>query len=101
MTFSSFGDKFGRYSAITQLMDDLNQGLKDPNAIMLGGGNPAHIPEMVSFFQERLVELATDGTLTNAIIDYDGPQGHDNFRCALATLFQENYGLEITEKNIM
>jgi valine--pyruvate aminotransferase len=101
MTFSSFGDKFGRYSAITQLMDDLNQGLKDPNAIMLGGGNPAHIPEMVSFFQERLVELATDGTLTNAIIDYDGPQGHDNFRCALATLFQENYGWEITEKNIM
>ncbi len=100
MTFSSFGDKFGCYSAITQLMDDLNQGLQDPNAIMLGGGNPAHIPEMLSFFQQRLIELAQNGTLTRALIDYDGPQGHDHFRTALATLLRENYGWDITEKNI-
>ncbi len=40
MTFSLFGDKFTRHSGITRLMEDLNDGLRTPGAIMLGGGNP-------------------------------------------------------------
>ena len=50
MEFSTFGNKFARYSGITQLMDDLNDGLRNPDAIMLGGGNPAQIPEMSQLF---------------------------------------------------
>ena len=46
MTFSLFGEKFTRHSGITLLMEDLNDGLRTPGAIMLGGGNPAQIPEM-------------------------------------------------------
>lgn len=38
MEFSGFGDKFAGDSGITQLMHDLNDGLTNPNAIMLGGG---------------------------------------------------------------
>ena len=45
MTFSLFGDKFTRHSGITLLMEDLNDGLRTPGAIILGGGNPAQIPE--------------------------------------------------------
>ena len=44
MTFSLFGNKFTRHSGITRLMEDLNDGLRTPGAIMLGGGNPAQIP---------------------------------------------------------
>jgi alanine-alpha-ketoisovalerate/valine-pyruvate aminotransferase len=51
MTFSLFGDKFTRHSGITRLMEDLNDGLRTPGAIMLGGGNPAQIPEMNDYFQ--------------------------------------------------
>ncbi len=43
MTFL-FGDKFTRHSGITLLMEDSNDGLRTPGAIMLGGGNPAQIP---------------------------------------------------------
>ena len=100
MEFSRFGDKFARYSAITQLMDDLNQGLQDPNAIMLGGGNPAHIPEMVEFFNQRVQEMAQSGELTQAMINYDGPQGQDRFLELLANLFKETYGWSISAKNI-
>ncbi|MCX9457822.1 valine--pyruvate transaminase, partial [Vibrio cholerae] len=46
MNWSLFGDKFTRQAGITQLMDDLNDGLRTPGAIMLGGGNPARIPQM-------------------------------------------------------
>ena len=51
MQFSKFGEKFNRYSGITRLMDDLNDGLRTPGAIMLGGGNPAAIPAMLDYFQ--------------------------------------------------
>ncbi|MCE0493645.1 valine--pyruvate transaminase [Vibrio salinus] len=100
MQFSSFGDKFNRYSGITQLMDDLNDGLRTPGAIMLGGGNPAAIPEMLQYFERASQELLTSGELVAAIANYDGPQGKDAFLRALATLFRETYGWNITEKNI-
>ncbi|MGQ7173911.1 hypothetical protein ACUOCP_54830, partial [Escherichia sp. R-CC3] len=34
------GGRFTRHSGITLLMEDLNDGLRTPGAIMLGGGNP-------------------------------------------------------------
>lgn len=100
MQFSSFGEKFNRYSGITQLMDDLNDGLRTPGAIMLGGGNPAAIPEMLQYFERASKELLTNGELVSAIANYDGPQGKDAFLRSLANLFRETYGWDITEKNI-
>ncbi|SPX20119.1 class I and II aminotransferase [Escherichia coli] len=61
MTFSLFGDKFTRHSGITLLMEDLNDGLRTPGAIMLGGGNPAQIPEMQDYFQTLLTDMLESG----------------------------------------
>jgi valine--pyruvate aminotransferase len=77
MTFSLFGDKFTRYAGITRLMDDLNEGLRTPGAIMLGGGNPAQIPEMESYFKQLCQDMLDQGKLTEALCNYDGPQGKD------------------------
>ncbi|MGX9419316.1 valine--pyruvate transaminase [Vibrio sp. WJH972] len=100
MQFSSFGEKFNRYSGITRLMDDLNQGLQTPGAVMLGGGNPAKIPAMLDYFHQACSEMLTEGELIEAITNYDGPQGKTSFIQALVTLFKENYGWDISEKNI-
>lgn len=75
MTFSLFGEKFTRYAGITRLMDDLNEGLRTPGAIMLGGGNPAQIPEMEAYFKQLCQEMLDQGKLTEALCNYDGPQG--------------------------
>ena len=66
MTFSLFGDKFTRHSGITLLMEDLNDGLRTPGAIMLGGGNPAQIPEMQDYFQTLLTDMLESGKATDA-----------------------------------
>ncbi|MGF1739251.1 valine--pyruvate transaminase [Photobacterium satsumensis] len=100
MEFSTFGDKFARYSGITQLMDDLNDGLRNPDAIMLGGGNPAQIPEMVEYFNQLCSQMATTGELTQALTNYDGPQGKNVFINALAKLLSSRYGWDISAKNI-
>ncbi|MGG5571384.1 valine--pyruvate transaminase [Vibrio diazotrophicus] len=100
MQFSTFGEKFNRYSGITQLMDDLNDGLRTPGAIMLGGGNPAAIPEMLDYFRLTTEEMLADGSLLAGMTNYDGPQGKDVFISALAKLLRDTYDWDITEKNI-
>ncbi|OCH14239.1 valine--pyruvate transaminase [Aliivibrio sp. 1S128] len=100
MKFTQFGEKFTRYSGITQLMDDLNDGLRTPGAIMLGGGNPAGIPAMLDYFKDASQKMLDSGELVAAMANYDGPQGKDSFVKALASLLKETYGWDISSKNI-
>ena len=100
MQFSKFGEKFNRYSGITRLMDDLNDGLRTPGAIMLGGGNPAAIPAMLDYFNQASADMLAGGELIAALANYDGPQGKDSFIKSLAAMLKETYGWDISEKNI-
>lgn len=100
MTFSRFGNKFTRHSGIAQLMDDMNEGLRTPGAIMLGGGNPAAIPAMEHYFDGLWREMLDDGTLNEALCNYDGPQGKDTLLTALAALLRKEFDWPITAANI-
>ena len=100
MQFSKFGEKFNRYSGITRLMDDLNDGLRTPGAIMLGGGNPAAIPAMLDYFNQASANMLASGELIAALANYDGPQGKDSFIKSLVAMLKETYDWDISEKNI-
>ncbi|MBK4715032.1 MULTISPECIES: valine--pyruvate transaminase [Tenebrionibacter/Tenebrionicola group] len=100
MTFSLFGEKFTRHSGITRLMEDLNDGLRTPGAIMLGGGNPATIPAMQAYFQGLLTEMLASGKVTDALCNYDGPQGKNDLLEALAGMLCETLGWEVKPQNI-
>lgn len=100
MTFSLFGNKFTRYTGITRLMDGLNDGLRTPDAIMLGGGNPTQIPEMNRYFQGLLGEMLESGKVSEALCNYDGPQGKSELLEALAGMLREEFGWDIEPQNI-
>lgn len=101
MEFSLFGQRFTKFSGITQLMHDLNEGIRSgDDVIMLGGGNPAQIPEMLARFNSEAQQLLSSGDLVAAMSNYDGPQGKNSFTTALAVLLNKTYGWELTDKNI-
>lgn len=101
MEFSLFGQRFTQFSGITQLMHDLNEGIRSgDDVIMLGGGNPAQIPEMLARFNSEAQQLLSSGDLVAAMSNYDGPQGKNSFTTALAALLNKTYGWELTDKNI-
>lgn len=100
MTFSLFGDKFTRHSGITRLMEDLNDGLRTPGAIMLGGGNPAQIPAMNDYFQKLLSDMQDNGKLLDTLCNYDGPQGKNELLTALAGMLRDELGWDIEPQNI-
>jgi valine--pyruvate aminotransferase len=101
MNFSKFGEKFTRKAGITQLMDDLGSAMASGDMLMLGGGNPAHIPEVQDLFRERMEEiLAEPRGFETMIGNYDGSRGNQAFVEALAELLRTEFGWDITAKNI-
>ncbi len=102
MKFSRFQKHFTEESGIVQLMDDLgaaNTGKDD--MLLLGGGNPAHIPEVQQFFMERFQRIADDPVeFAHIIGDYDPPRGNMDFIRALVDLFNSEYQWNIGIDNI-
>ncbi len=102
MTFSKFGNKFTRPNGITQLMDDLGKANSsdNPDIVMLGGGNPAIIPGSNAVFIEELQQLISTSAIDKMVGLYDGPQGNDEFRDALATMLNDHYAWGLDAENI-
>jgi valine--pyruvate aminotransferase len=82
-------------------MDDLGEALSaGETMLMLGGGNPARIPEMEAKFREHMRLLLERGDFDNLIGSYDSPQGHRRFLEALAELLHRRYRWEVKPSNI-
>lgn len=102
MKFSTFAQRFSSKSGIVQLMEDLGSAMANADSIlMLGGGNPGHIPEVQQYFIERMQRILEDPSEFASIIgNYDPPQGLKSFIGAVAELFRRQYGWDINSENI-
>ena len=102
MKLSKFGNKFTQESGILTLMDDLGEALTaGERMLMLGGGNPARIPEVEAIFTERMRDmLSGSGEFQRLIGTYDAPQGNRELIAALVKLFRERYGWDLGPENV-
>ena len=102
MKFSKMGQFVSGESGIVQLMDDLGeiQSAQRPFNL-LGGGNPARIPEVESRFRLSIEHLVRqDGHFEHFIGQYDGPQGNLPFRQSIAELLKKECGWPVEADNI-
>jgi len=83
-------------------MDDLGNALaSDEPTLMLGGGNPAKIPEVQARLRERLTEISGSAReFDRALGDYAHPKGERTMRRSLARLLAREYGWKVTEDNV-
>ncbi|MCB0972952.1 MAG: pyridoxal phosphate-dependent aminotransferase [Actinobacteria bacterium] len=82
-------------------MDDLTAGLADPGVIMLGGGAPAVIPEVVDWAQDAWQRLGRNTVrLNDALCKYSPGRGDAEFREVLSGAFNERFGWDITADHI-
>ena len=82
-------------------MEDLGAAINSGDEIqMLGGGNPATIPEVEKVFRGEMERLLADGRKFEHMVgNYDSPQGNHAFTEALADLLCE-FGWQIGAANI-
>lgn len=102
MKFSAFGEKFTHQAGITTLMEDLGHALASGSEmIMMGGGNPAHIPEVQQRFKQRMEAiLSSEHDFQRLVGIYDPPQGEQEFIGAICRLLNREHGWELKPENI-
>ena len=102
MKVSNFGKKIVQTSGIGRLMEDLGNALvKSQDILMLGGGNPAHIPRVQEYFRKSMLRLLEENDEFERVIgNYDPPQGNKEFIEAISTLLHNEFGWDIQSKNI-
>lgn len=103
MDKSRFGERLGSGSGIEDLMDDLGRAMAGAHGpvCMLGGGNPAHIPEMQAIWRSRMAEILADPpAFDHMMTNYDPPKGNARFIAALAELLRSEFGWEVGPENI-
>lgn len=92
-------------AGIFSLMDDLGNAIsnqKNKNeVIMMGGGNPASIPEFEKIARKRLNEIANSVDLSRDFFGkYAPPEGNTEFLDHIANLFNKQYGWKLKRENI-
>ncbi|MHC4327315.1 MAG: valine--pyruvate transaminase [Planctomycetota bacterium] len=102
MKVSRFGRKIAAKSGIGRLMDDLGLALSQGRDIlMLGGGNPAHIPDAQRCFRAGMEKLLRDGDkFERAIGNYDPSGGNPEFIEAVCALLGSELGWDVQPKNV-
>ena len=101
--FSQFGEQLGRGSGIGELMDDLGHALAvgGDEVCMLGGGQPAHLPELDAVWRRRCQTLLDDPERFKAVVgNYEPPLGNQSFRESVAALLKRRYGWDLSFKNV-
>lgn len=100
---SSFGQRLSQGSGIGELMEDLGHalGAGGNNVLMLGGGQPAHIPEVDALWRSRLTEIMkAPGELEHVLGNYEPPAGNTALRRSVAALFHRTFGWPLSEEHV-
>ena len=102
MIFSQTGTLLSGPSGIQELMDDLGAAMTShPKMRMLGGGQPAAIPEIQALWRNRMREMLEDGAaLDRTLLNYDPPAGNPHFREAFAAFLKRECGWDVTHENV-
>ena len=102
MKLSKFGEKFSSQSGIVELMDDLGTALNEnPDMIFMGGGNPGRIPQVEQVFKARMETILSDPAQLHSLMGvYQSPQGDKDFREQIAVLLRQQFGWQLSERNI-
>ena len=100
--FSHLGQKLTARSGILELMDDLGRAMTvEPDMLMLGGGNPAAIPEVQKIWRERMAALLQEaGSFDRMLVNYDPPRGNPRFLRALSGLLRRELGWHLGPENL-
>jgi valine--pyruvate aminotransferase len=103
MHFSTFGKRLTCDAGILSLMDDLGSARKEfaGEMMMMGGGNPGHVPAFQELLRRHLQEICGDRRAFRELIGaYSPPQGDAAFNEVLAALLSRHCGWPIGPENI-
>ncbi|MCZ8343623.1 MAG: valine--pyruvate transaminase [Leptospira sp.] len=100
MEVSALAKRLTENRGIRSLMEDLGKVSGRTDVIRLGGGNPAHIPEAETIFEECFLKLSKSPKLKSLLGDYQSPIGNDSIRELTAEYLSPYLNYTLAKNNI-
>jgi len=99
---SQFAARLATHCGIVELMEDLGSALASKSdVIMMGGGDPARIPEVEKIWSRIVADLARSDEALGAMLGtHDPPAGNPGFRTELASYLPARLRLGVRPRNI-
>ena len=102
MKLSIRGERLSGESGTLRLMEDLGRAMAEGDQYMLGGGNPALIPEVMAVWKQRVRELLEEGPGFDRMLGcYDSPRGNPEFIKCFAQYARNRLRWPVEEQNIV
>lgn len=101
---TQFGDRMSQMSGVRAIMKDIIETLRaggGQDFINLSAGNPVILPEVEQLWRDYTAELLSSSEYGEVVCRYGASQGYQPLIDAVVEDFNQRYGLNLTERNIL
>ncbi len=101
---SQMGSQMSRLSGVRAIMKDIQETLragKGQDFINLSAGNPVILPEIEQLWRDCTAELLNSSEYGEVVCRYGSAQGYQPLIEAVVTDFNQRYGLNLTDRNVL
>jgi valine--pyruvate aminotransferase len=101
---TKFGNQMSNLTGVRAIMKDIIETLRAGQGqefINLSAGNPVILPEVEQLWRDCTAQLLASSEYGEVVCRYGSSQGYDPLIDAIANDFNQRYGLNLTERNIL
>ncbi|MBE9177272.1 valine--pyruvate transaminase [Oculatella sp. LEGE 06141] len=101
---TQFGDRMTHLTGVRAIMKDIIETLRagqGKDFINLSAGNPLIVPEVEQLWRDCTAELLASPDYGKVVCRYGSSQGYEPFIAAILDEFNQRYGLNLNERNIL
>jgi valine--pyruvate aminotransferase len=101
---TQFGDRMSQLTGVRAIMKDIIETLQasqDRSLINLSAGNPVILPEVEQLWRDCTADLLDSSEYGEVVCRYGASQGYGPLIAAIVTDFNQRYGLQLSERNIL
>ncbi|MBD2502042.1 valine--pyruvate transaminase [Anabaena azotica] len=101
---TKIGDQMSNLTGVRAIMKDIVETLQSgggQDLINLSAGNPLILPEVEQLWRDATTELLASSEYGEVVCRYGSSQGYGPLITAIAKDFNQRYGLNLTERNIL
>ncbi len=101
---TQFGDHMSHLTGVRAIMKDIIETLRaggDRPFINLSAGNPVILPEVEQLWRDCTLDLLHSPDYGEVVCRYGSSQGYEPFVEAVLKDYNQRYGLNLTERNVL
>ncbi|MBF2078411.1 MAG: valine--pyruvate transaminase [Synechococcales cyanobacterium T60_A2020_003] len=99
-----FGDRMSQLTGVRAIMKDIIETLRsggDRHFINLSAGNPVILPEVEQLWRDCTADLLNSSEYGEVVCRYGMSQGYQPLIEAIVSDFNQRYGLELSDRNVL